>query len=203
MSTTLHTILYHVFFNFAHVLPIVWRCACAFHIILALIFHFYLLFWTFVIFWPQMFRQWVPCDCNFSYNACLFETWHIFCRVCRSASALDMIFRFIFTTFSTLSFSYLRFYESYRLWVLFKPNFSCIIWENAYALDEIPILISSTWNKHYFYFVCVGGGGGGGGGRGRCDINFTKVWYIFLCSTIWAARLEEDVYIHSLVRSYQ
>ena len=30
--------------------------------------HFFLYFLNFVIFWPQMYRQWVPCDCNFSYN---------------------------------------------------------------------------------------------------------------------------------------
>ena len=24
-------------------------------------------FWT-LFFWPQMYRQWVPCDCNFSYS---------------------------------------------------------------------------------------------------------------------------------------
>ena len=56
------------FWNFAYVFSIVWRCACAFHIILALIFVtiFYVL--NFVIFWTQMYRQWVHCDCNFSNN---------------------------------------------------------------------------------------------------------------------------------------
>ena len=29
--------------------------------------HFFVLL-NFVIYWPQMYRQWVPCDCNFSYN---------------------------------------------------------------------------------------------------------------------------------------
>ena len=36
----------------------------------------------------------------------------------------------------------------------------CIIWEYASAFDEIPILISFTWNKHY---VFRGGEGMGGG----------------------------------------
>ena len=65
----------------------------------------------------------------------------------------------------------------YRLWVLFEPNFSCIIWENTYAFDEIPKLISSIWNKHYIF--CFSLGGGGGEGACRCDINFTEVWSIF------------------------
>ena len=47
---------------------IVWRCACAFHIIIALIFVSFFYFLNFVIFLPQMYRQLVPCDCNFSYN---------------------------------------------------------------------------------------------------------------------------------------
>ena len=83
----------------------------------------------------------------------------------------------------------------YRLWVLFEPNFLNIIWEHEYAFDEIPILISSTWNKHYFFEEGVGGVGGGVGGGagwdggvgggagwdwgwgGRCVINFTGLIY--------------------------
>ena len=38
VSATPHTILYQSFWNFAHVFSIVWRCACALDIILALIF---------------------------------------------------------------------------------------------------------------------------------------------------------------------
>ena len=47
-------------------------------------------------------------------NWSLWNFAHDFPRVCRSARVLDMIFKFIFVTFSTLtlSFSYLRFYES-------------------------------------------------------------------------------------------
>ena len=54
-------------------------------------------------------------------------------------------------------------------------NSLCLIWE--YACHKIPVLISSTWNKHYFVCLCVlgdggewgGGGGGGGGGRGEAS----------------------------------
>ena len=81
-----------------------------------------------------MHRQWVPCDCNFSYNfdlGCIdsgylviatshiiltgvFETLHVFSGVCSSACGLGMIFKFIMVTISTLtlSFSYLRVYAS-------------------------------------------------------------------------------------------
>ena len=37
------------------------------------------------------------------YIDILFETLHVFSRVCRSAHGLDMIFKFIFVTFSTLT----------------------------------------------------------------------------------------------------
>ena len=57
------------FFTFFHIEnSIVWRCACAFHIIHVLIFITFFCFLNFVIYWPQMYRQLVPCDCNFSYN---------------------------------------------------------------------------------------------------------------------------------------
>ena len=77
VSTAPHTVLYKSFWNFAHVFSMVWRCACAFHIILTVIFVTFLYFLNFVIFWPQMYRQWVPCDCNFSYNFKL-----VFLKVC-------------------------------------------------------------------------------------------------------------------------
>ena len=55
VSTTPHTILYQSFWNFAHVFCVVWRCACAFHIILALIFVIFFYILNFVIFWPQVY----------------------------------------------------------------------------------------------------------------------------------------------------
>ena len=51
-----------------------------------LIFCHFLYFLNFVIFCPQMYRQWVPCDCNFSYSL------HVFSHVCRTALGVDMIF---------------------------------------------------------------------------------------------------------------
>ena len=49
-----YTILYKLFWNFAHIFPIVWRYACNLDIILELIFCHFFYFVNFVIFWPQM-----------------------------------------------------------------------------------------------------------------------------------------------------
>ena len=69
VSTTPHTILILIFLQLCTcVFSIVWRCACAFHIILAIFFITFFHFLNLFIFWAQMYRQWVPCDCNFPYN---------------------------------------------------------------------------------------------------------------------------------------
>ena len=46
VSATSHTILYQSFWNFAHVFPMVWRCACGLDIILELIFATFSTLWT-------------------------------------------------------------------------------------------------------------------------------------------------------------
>ena len=46
VSATPHTILYRIFWNFAHVFSMVWRCACGLDIILALIFVTFSTLWT-------------------------------------------------------------------------------------------------------------------------------------------------------------
>ena len=48
------------------------------------------------------------------------------------------------------------FMKVYRLRVPLELKFSCIIWEYACAFNELPLLISSTSNKHYRYFFIVG-----------------------------------------------
>ena len=104
-------ILYQSFWNFAFVFSIFWRCACAPDIILALILSllFYTL-WTFVIFWPQMYREWVPCDCNFSYN--FIPVFFNLCSCFFKGLYKCMWFRYNFLIYfchfstSTLSFSY-------------------------------------------------------------------------------------------------
>ena len=65
VSATPHTILCRSFWNFAHVFPMVWRCACGLDIILELIF---ITFSTnFVIFWPQIL--WKCRDCGYLVSA--------------------------------------------------------------------------------------------------------------------------------------
>ena len=130
-----------------------------------------------------MYRQWVPCDCNFLYN---FKP--VFLKLCTFypvSTEVHLVWTWFLNLFLSL-FLTSDFMKVYRLAVLFEPNFSCFIWENVYAFDEI--IISSTWKKHYLFgvcvCVCVGGGGGGMGvggemGEGcRCSINFTEVWSI-------------------------
>ena len=54
VSATPHTISYRSFLNFAHVFPMVWKCAYGLDIILKLYFVPFSYLWTFVIFWPQI-----------------------------------------------------------------------------------------------------------------------------------------------------
>ena len=71
VSAAPHTILYRSFWNFAHVFSMVWRCACGLDIILALIFITFSALWTchFLISdCMKVYRQWVPCEGNSSYN---------------------------------------------------------------------------------------------------------------------------------------
>ena len=130
-----------------------------------------------------MYRQWVTCDCNFSYNfkPIFWNFAHIFSWVCRSACGLDLIFM----TFSTLtlSFSYLRFYEHFMsvqtvgtFWakLLMHHMRKCIcFWWNLY------INFFYLKNKHYFVCVCVGGGGGGVLWV-QCNINHQSSSYFFM-----------------------
>ena len=65
----------------------------------------------------------------------------------------------------------------YRLWVPFEHNLSCIISEYACTFDEIPILVSFTRNKHYFF---GGGVGGYGGWAGATSVSPKLNLYIYL-----------------------
>ena len=119
VSTTPHTILYHSFWNFAHVFAMEmcmwfgynpWINFCPF-------FHFA----NFVISWPQIL--WKCIDSGYLASATphtiLYRSFwnfaHVFAMVWRCACGLDIILELIFvpfTTLWTLSFSDLRFYES-------------------------------------------------------------------------------------------
>ena len=67
----------------------------------------FLFFLNFVIYWPQMYRQWVPCHCNFLYN---FKP--VFLKLCtcfllglQKCTWVGYDFIYIFITFSTLTLS--------------------------------------------------------------------------------------------------
>ena len=60
-------------------------------------------------------------------------------------------------------------------------NFLCIRYKYAFAFDEVPILISSIRNKHYFF-------------EGRCDINSIEVRFICVHNIL---NIEISVYEHS------
>ena len=98
----------NVFCNFAHVFSIVWRCACAFHIILAIFLS------LFCAFWASSFSD-LRCIDSGYFVIATFHTvlnrsfWnfaHVFSCVYRSAHGFDIIFIFIFVTFSTLTLSF-------------------------------------------------------------------------------------------------
>ena len=74
------THFYTIFLKLCTCFSIIGRCACVFHVILALFFVTFFYFLNFVFFWPQMYKQWVPYDCNLSYNfkPVFFETLHMF-----------------------------------------------------------------------------------------------------------------------------
>ena len=141
VSTTPHTVLYQSFWNFAHVFSMVWRCACGLDIILALI----------LLLFPlcelchfvtsdsmKMLWQWVPCECNSSYN--FIPTFLKLCtcfshglEICVCFGYNPWINFYYFSTLWTLSFSDLRFYESVEtvgiLWVQLLIQFYTILYE--------------------------------------------------------------------------
>ena len=98
----------------------------------------------FSTFWTLSFSDLRCIDSGTLYTILNWSFWnfaHVFSQVCRNASGLDMIFKFIFVTFSTLtlSFSYLRFYESvqtvgtFRAQLLMHHMRKCIcFWWNSY-----------------------------------------------------------------------
>ena len=162
MSATFLTVFYRSFKNFADVFFMVWGCACRLDIIVRL---FFITFTTF--FRPQCI------DSGYLVSATphtiLYQSFwnfaHVFSMVWRYACGLDLIFAFIFVTFSTLrtlSFSDLRFYENvvsatphtilYRSFWNFVHVFP-MVWRYAYGLDIVLELIfitfSTLWTCHF------------------------------------------------------
>ena len=114
VSATPYIISYLSLCNFEKQVSHMWF-ACGLDIVLALIF---VTFFHFVIFWPQILWNFI--DSGYLVSATLHTIlyqsfWnfaHVFFMVWKCAYGLDIILELIFVTFSTLSFSDLRLYES-------------------------------------------------------------------------------------------
>ena len=66
MSATPLTVFYQSFWNFTDVFFMVWGYACGLDIIVRLFFITFSTLWTY--FSTSVYRQWVPCERNSSYN---------------------------------------------------------------------------------------------------------------------------------------
>ena len=94
--------------------------------------------------WLQLLIQFYtvllkPCTCYLhALQTCMWFGCNFYNYFCHFSSLL-------------LSFSYLRFYGSVYTVGTFWAHFSYTLWENAFAFEENPILISSIWNKDYFF----------------------------------------------------
>ena len=118
VSVTPHTILYQSFWNFLKL------CTCFSHGLEMCMWFWYnpwitfCHFFDYVIFWPQTlwkFRDSGYLVSTTPHTILYLSFWnfaHVFAMVWRCAYGLDIILELIFATFSTLSFSDLRFYES-------------------------------------------------------------------------------------------
>ena len=75
----------------------------------------------------KVYRQWVPCECNSSYNFIpIFSNFaHVFSMVWRCACGLDIILELMFVTFSTMELCHFLTSDCmkvYRQWVACKCN---------------------------------------------------------------------------------
>ena len=147
VSTAPHTIFLPIFLKLCTLFSIVWKYACAFDIIFALILA------TLSTLRTLSFSDLRCIDSGYLVIAnphtilyrSILNFAHIFPRVCISACCLDIIFKFIFVTFSTLtlSFSYLRFYESVYIVGTF--------WAQLLT-HHMRICMCSRWNAYINFF---------------------------------------------------
>ena len=151
VSATPHISSYRSFWNFAHVISMVWKWACGLDVILALCCVPFSYLWTFVIFWPQIL--WKCRDSGYLVSATphtivyrsLWNFAHVFPMVWKCAYGLDIILKLFFVPFSYL-----------WTFVIFWPQ---ILWkcrDSGYLVSATPhtILYRSLWNfAHVFAMV--------------------------------------------------
>ena len=144
VSATPFTVLYQSFWNLAGVLIMVWGCACGLDIIVRL---FFCHFFHFVNFSTSMYRQWVPCECNSSYN---FIPIFLEIGTC-FPHGLEMCMWFGYNPW--INFCHFFHFVNF---VIFWPQ---ILWkcrDSGYLVSAIPhtILYQSLWNfAHVFAIV--------------------------------------------------
>ena len=146
MSATPLTVLYWLFWNFAGVFVMVWGCACGLDIVVRLFFVTFSTLWT-CHFSTTMYRQWVPCERNSSYNFI-----PIFLKLCTwFLHGLKMCIWFGYNT--CINFSHFFHFVNF---VIFWPQ---ILWkciDSGYLESTTPYTISilSTCNfAHLFSMV--------------------------------------------------
>ena len=140
--TTLHTILYRSFWNFAHVFFMVWRCARDLDVILALIFVTFPLcelchFLTSD--YMKVLWQWVPCERNSSYNFI-----PIFSKLCTCIPlGLEMCMWFGYNPW--INFCYFFHFVNF---VIFWPQTLWKCRDSGYLVSATPhtILCLSLWH---------------------------------------------------------
>ena len=109
------------------------------------IFVAFLFFLNFVIFWPQMYRQWVPCEFSYNFKPVFLKLCTCFLLGLQKCMWFGYDFQIYFCHF--FHFNFVIFWTSDFMKV-YRAQFSCIIWENAYAFNEIHIFI---FNFCHFY----------------------------------------------------
>ena len=136
-------------FETLHVFSIVWRCACALDIIVALIFVTFSTLWTFCHFLTsdstKVYRQWVPCERNSSYNFIPMFLKHCTCFL----HSLEMCMWFGYNPcINFCHFFYFVNFVIFWLQILWK----CI--DSGYLVSATPytIPILSSCNFAHLFF---------------------------------------------------
>ena len=143
VSATPLTVFYWSFWNFADVFFMVWGCACGLDIIVGLFLSLFPLC-ELSNFSTSMYRQWVPCERNSSYN-CI----PIFLKLCTCfLHGLKMCIWFGYNPCI-----YFCCFFHFANFVIFWPQ---ILWkccDSGYLVNATPhtILYWSFWN--FFHFV--------------------------------------------------
>ena len=173
VSATPHTILYRSFWNFAHVFSMVWRYACGLDIILALIlvtFSNFELCHFLTSDSMKVYRQWVSCEHNSSYNFI-----PVFLKLCTCfCHSLEMCMWFGYNHW--INFCHFFYFVNF---VIFWPQ---ILWkciDSGYLVSATPYTISYLYlyaTLHIFLSMVW---------RCACGLDIIVELIFFTFSTLW------------------